>query len=135
MHCELFDREFHTPSLVCSRSPFLLTTSKFTFLPVFATIYLPQFVLYHQSFTLSNRNFTSSLLNLHKSSHLVCLPKVINLLRSCRRISSSLYGGAVQWSGMSTTRRGYCWEWQSGLCLFISLTICSDVYRPGWRRT
>lgn len=30
MHCELFDREFHTPSLVCSRSPFLLTTSKFT---------------------------------------------------------------------------------------------------------
>lgn len=30
MHCELFDREFHTPSLVCSRSPFLLTTSKLT---------------------------------------------------------------------------------------------------------
>lgn len=30
VHCELFDREFHTPSLVCSRSPFLLTTSKFT---------------------------------------------------------------------------------------------------------
>ncbi|KAG1863638.1 fungal-specific transcription factor domain-containing protein [Suillus subalutaceus] len=26
VHCELFDREFHTPSLVCSRSPFLLTT-------------------------------------------------------------------------------------------------------------
>jgi hypothetical protein len=30
VHCELFSREFHTPSLVCSRSPFLLTTSKFT---------------------------------------------------------------------------------------------------------
>ncbi|TFK72762.1 hypothetical protein BDN72DRAFT_894569 [Pluteus cervinus] len=26
MHCNLFDRNFHTPSLVCSRSPFLLTT-------------------------------------------------------------------------------------------------------------
>ncbi|EGO21211.1 hypothetical protein SERLADRAFT_373019 [Serpula lacrymans var. lacrymans S7.9] len=26
MHCNLFDRDFHTPSLVCSRSPFLLTT-------------------------------------------------------------------------------------------------------------
>ncbi|KIO13589.1 hypothetical protein M404DRAFT_122870 [Pisolithus tinctorius Marx 270] len=26
MHCGLLDREFHTPSLVCSRSPFLLTT-------------------------------------------------------------------------------------------------------------
>ncbi|KAG0695278.1 fungal-specific transcription factor domain-containing protein [Suillus ampliporus] len=26
MHCELLDRDFHTPSLVCSRSPFLLTT-------------------------------------------------------------------------------------------------------------
>ncbi|KAJ3504579.1 hypothetical protein NLJ89_g7865 [Agrocybe chaxingu] len=30
MHCSLLDRNFHTPSLVCSRSPFLLTTtSKF----------------------------------------------------------------------------------------------------------
>lgn len=28
MHCNLLDRAFHTPSLVCSRSPFLLTTSK-----------------------------------------------------------------------------------------------------------
>ena len=27
MHCNLLDRDFHTPSLVCSRSPFLLTTS------------------------------------------------------------------------------------------------------------
>lgn len=27
MHCNLLDRSFHTPSLVCSRSPFLLTTS------------------------------------------------------------------------------------------------------------
>lgn len=26
MHCGLLDRQFHTPSLVCSRSPFLLTT-------------------------------------------------------------------------------------------------------------
>lgn len=26
MHCHLLDRDFHTPSLVCSRSPFLLTT-------------------------------------------------------------------------------------------------------------
>lgn len=26
MHCSLLDRDFHTPSLVCSRSPFLLTT-------------------------------------------------------------------------------------------------------------
>ncbi|KAG6873782.1 hypothetical protein C0995_011007 [Termitomyces sp. Mi166 len=26
MHCNLLDRSFHTPSLVCSRSPFLLTT-------------------------------------------------------------------------------------------------------------
>ncbi|KIJ16877.1 hypothetical protein PAXINDRAFT_168319 [Paxillus involutus ATCC 200175] len=26
MHCHLLDREFHTPSLICSRSPFLLTT-------------------------------------------------------------------------------------------------------------
>ncbi|KAF9557137.1 hypothetical protein CPC08DRAFT_669049 [Agrocybe pediades] len=26
MHCNLLDRNFHTPSLVCSRSPFLLTT-------------------------------------------------------------------------------------------------------------
>ncbi|TFK46636.1 hypothetical protein OE88DRAFT_1637889 [Heliocybe sulcata] len=26
MHCNLLDPEFHTPSLVCSRSPFLLTT-------------------------------------------------------------------------------------------------------------
>ncbi|KAJ7080387.1 fungal-specific transcription factor domain-containing protein [Mycena belliarum] len=26
MHCNLFDADFHTPSLVCSRSPFLLTT-------------------------------------------------------------------------------------------------------------
>lgn len=26
MHCMLLDREFHTPALVCSRSPFLLTT-------------------------------------------------------------------------------------------------------------
>ncbi|KAF8237671.1 hypothetical protein L208DRAFT_476330 [Tricholoma matsutake] len=26
MHCRLLDRDFHTPSLVCSRSPFLLTT-------------------------------------------------------------------------------------------------------------
>jgi len=26
MHCRLLDRKFHTPSLVCSRSPFLLTT-------------------------------------------------------------------------------------------------------------
>ncbi|KAI0062372.1 hypothetical protein BV25DRAFT_1804016 [Artomyces pyxidatus] len=26
MHCNLLDQEFHTPSLVCSRSPFLLTT-------------------------------------------------------------------------------------------------------------
>ncbi|KAF7986615.1 hypothetical protein HWV62_26410 [Athelia sp. TMB] len=26
MHCTLLDRDFHTPSLVCSRSPFLLTT-------------------------------------------------------------------------------------------------------------
>ncbi|KAG6867611.1 hypothetical protein C0993_000552 [Termitomyces sp. T159_Od127] len=26
MHCNLLDRAFHTPSLVCSRSPFLLTT-------------------------------------------------------------------------------------------------------------
>jgi hypothetical protein len=31
-HCSLLDRNFHTPSLVCSRSPFLLTTSK---LPVY----------------------------------------------------------------------------------------------------
>ncbi|KAG1734300.1 fungal-specific transcription factor domain-containing protein [Suillus lakei] len=51
VHCELFDREFHTPSLVCSRSPFLLTT----------TTYLTQFVRYHQNFTPSDRNFTSSL--------------------------------------------------------------------------
>ena len=28
MHCGLLDPDFHTPSLVCSRSPFLLTTSK-----------------------------------------------------------------------------------------------------------
>ena len=28
-HCSLLDRDFHTPSLVCSRSPFLLTTSEF----------------------------------------------------------------------------------------------------------
>jgi hypothetical protein len=27
MHCNLLNRNFHTPSLVCSRSPFLLTTS------------------------------------------------------------------------------------------------------------
>ena len=27
MHCNVLDRGFHTPSLVCSRSPFLLTTS------------------------------------------------------------------------------------------------------------
>ncbi|KAH7929661.1 hypothetical protein BV22DRAFT_1102319 [Leucogyrophana mollusca] len=26
VHCNLFDRDFHTPALVCSRSPFLLTT-------------------------------------------------------------------------------------------------------------
>ncbi|KAF8499925.1 hypothetical protein JB92DRAFT_2743342 [Gautieria morchelliformis] len=26
MHCSLLEKEFHTPSLVCSRSPFLLTT-------------------------------------------------------------------------------------------------------------
>ncbi|KIJ69217.1 hypothetical protein HYDPIDRAFT_79437 [Hydnomerulius pinastri MD-312] len=26
MHCHLLDQEFHTPSLICSRSPFLLTT-------------------------------------------------------------------------------------------------------------
>ncbi|KII88176.1 hypothetical protein PLICRDRAFT_54030 [Plicaturopsis crispa FD-325 SS-3] len=26
MHCNLLDRDFHTPALVCSRSPFLLTT-------------------------------------------------------------------------------------------------------------
>ncbi|KAF8731638.1 hypothetical protein AX14_004546 [Amanita brunnescens Koide BX004] len=26
MHCSMLEREFHTPSLVCSRSPFLLTT-------------------------------------------------------------------------------------------------------------
>ncbi|KAI0306674.1 fungal-specific transcription factor domain-containing protein [Multifurca ochricompacta] len=26
MHCNMLDRDFHTPSLVCSRSPFLLTT-------------------------------------------------------------------------------------------------------------
>ncbi|KAI9510279.1 fungal-specific transcription factor domain-containing protein [Russula earlei] len=26
VHCNLLDRDFHTPSLVCSRSPFLLTT-------------------------------------------------------------------------------------------------------------
>ncbi|KAH7914020.1 fungal-specific transcription factor domain-containing protein [Hygrophoropsis aurantiaca] len=26
IHCDLFDRDFHTPALVCSRSPFLLTT-------------------------------------------------------------------------------------------------------------
>lgn len=26
MHCNLLDRNFHTPALVCSRSPFLLTT-------------------------------------------------------------------------------------------------------------
>ncbi|KAJ6622873.1 fungal-specific transcription factor domain-containing protein [Mycena sp. CBHHK59/15] len=26
MHCNLLDRDFHSPSLVCSRSPFLLTT-------------------------------------------------------------------------------------------------------------
>ena len=29
MHCSLLDRNFHTPALVCSRSPFLLTTSTF----------------------------------------------------------------------------------------------------------
>lgn len=28
LHCNLLDRDFHTPSLVCSRSPFLLTTSE-----------------------------------------------------------------------------------------------------------
>ena len=28
MHINVLDRDFHTPSLVCSRSPFLLTTSK-----------------------------------------------------------------------------------------------------------
>jgi hypothetical protein len=28
MHAHVLDRDFHTPSLVCSRSPFLLTTSK-----------------------------------------------------------------------------------------------------------
>ena len=27
MHCHLLDQEFHTPALVCSRSPFLLTSS------------------------------------------------------------------------------------------------------------
>jgi len=27
-HCNLLDSGFHTPSLVCSRSPFLLTTSE-----------------------------------------------------------------------------------------------------------
>ncbi|KAJ8092554.1 hypothetical protein PM082_006879 [Marasmius tenuissimus] len=26
MHCHILDRNFHTPSLICSRSPFLLTT-------------------------------------------------------------------------------------------------------------
>jgi hypothetical protein len=26
LQCNLLDRNFHTPSLVCSRSPFLLTT-------------------------------------------------------------------------------------------------------------
>jgi hypothetical protein len=34
MHCNLLDRDFHTPSLVCSRSPFLLTTSP-SFFPLF----------------------------------------------------------------------------------------------------
>lgn len=28
MHCNLLDPDFHSPALVCSRSPFLLTTSK-----------------------------------------------------------------------------------------------------------
>ena len=28
MHCNILDRNFHTPSLICSRSPFLLTTSE-----------------------------------------------------------------------------------------------------------
>lgn len=27
MHCHLLDQDFHTPALVCSRSPFLLTSS------------------------------------------------------------------------------------------------------------
>jgi hypothetical protein len=31
MHCNLLDRNFHTPALVCSRSPFLLTTGAFRF--------------------------------------------------------------------------------------------------------
>jgi len=30
MHCSLLERNFHTPSLVCSRSPFLLTTSTYS---------------------------------------------------------------------------------------------------------
>jgi hypothetical protein len=34
MHCSLLDPDFHTPSLVCSRSPFLLTTSTNSSLPV-----------------------------------------------------------------------------------------------------
>ncbi|KAG1830484.1 hypothetical protein DFJ58DRAFT_824711 [Suillus subalutaceus] len=42
VHCELFDREFHTPSLVCSRSPIFTDNH--------------------------DRNFTSNLQNLHRSS-------------------------------------------------------------------
>ncbi|KAJ8589697.1 hypothetical protein M405DRAFT_817576 [Rhizopogon salebrosus TDB-379] len=44
VHCELFDREFHTPSLVCSRSPFLLTT----ICAISSKFYTPQPELHQQ---------------------------------------------------------------------------------------
>ena len=135
MHCELLDREFHTPALVCSRSPFLLTTSEFASALICAIIYLLQSVPYHQNFTLSNRTFINSSLNSHKSLRLASPRKAINLSRLCRRISFSLFGGVVPWNAMNTTKRGCCWEWQSGSCSsfhrqFVVTSIVQDGDGP-----
>lgn len=41
MHCSLLDKNFHTPALVCSRSPFLLTTSMSPPLPLLSLMAIP----------------------------------------------------------------------------------------------
>lgn len=114
MHCNLLDRDFHTPSLVCSRSPFLLTTSESTLSSEEHALNCLKFAPYRRGFIPLGQSFTASLQKYQTSWRLLYLPEGINLWRSSKPICCSRYGEQVLSSAMNRIKLGCFLVWRFG---------------------
>ena len=114
MHCNLLDRDFHSPSLVCSRSPFLLTTSESTLSSEERALNCLKFAPYQRGFIPLGQSFTANFQKYQTSWRLLYLPEGINLWRSSRPICCSRYGEQALSNVMSRTKLGCFSVWRYG---------------------